>query len=110
MTDAPKKRRGRPTKKKKEEVQEAPAFLEEPKPKNKGGRPKGAKNNNAPISNILSPLCKHCGKSGIKIIKVMKPILSFAFIEGKKYNQLTRKYAYCDKCNKHSILMVRDNK
>ena len=33
MTDAPKKRRGRPAKKKKVEVQEAPAFLEEPKPK-----------------------------------------------------------------------------
>lgn len=110
MTDALKKRRGRPAKKKVEVKEEAPAFLDEPKPKKKGGRPKGAKNNDSPVSNVLSPLCKHCGKSGIKITKVMKPILSFATIDGKKYNQLTRKYAFCDKCNKCSILMVRDNK
>jgi len=106
MTDTPKKRRGRPARKNKEEVKEAPAFLEEMK--KKAGRPKGGES--SPVSNVLDPLCKHCGKSGVKITKVMKPILSFAFIDGKKYNTLTRKYVFCKKCEKHSILMVRSNK
>ncbi len=111
MTDAPKKRRGRPAKKKKEEVKEAPAFLDPVKnegSQKKAGRPKGG--SSSPVSNVLDPLCKHCGKSGVKITKVMKPILSFAFIDGKKYNMLTRKYVFCKKCEKHSILMVRSNK
>ena len=119
MSDAPKKRRGRPAKKKtlSEEIEQAPAFLEPKKEidheqkaggQKKAGRPKGA--GSPPVSNVLEPLCKHCGKSGVKITKVMKPILSFAFIDGKKYNTLTRKYVFCKKCAKHSILMVRSNK
>jgi hypothetical protein len=122
MTDAPKKRRGRPAKKKEapslsEALNEAPAFLSPKKEddheqsvggQKKAGRPKGVKS--SPVTNVLEPLCKHCEKSGVKVKRVMKPILSFALIDGKKYNTLTRKYVFCDSCQKHSVLMVRGNK
>ena len=105
MTDAPKKLWfKRPAKKKKEEVQEAPAFLEEPKPKKeKIGRPKGAKNIERPLITEEKEPCPHCRKTGLIVVKVEPPLpVCHRTSQGKTYNTLIRKLCKCKACGKHT--------
>ena len=105
MTDeAPKKRRGRPAKKKVEQ-ELAPAFLQEEK---KIGRPKGAENKTRPTIVLEKDPCPHCGKTSLKIVKVNPSILVCHRSQGKTYNALTRKLCKCSGCNKHTTLSVFD--
>ena len=103
MTDAPKKRRGRPAKKKVEVKEEAPAFLDEPKPrKEKIGRPKGAKNIERPLITEEKEPCPHCRKTNLIVVKVEPPIEVCHRAQGKKFNTLVRKLCKCKDCGKHT--------
>jgi hypothetical protein len=95
MTDAPKKRRGRPAKKKKEEVKEAPAFLEE-KPKQK--------REVRPSVEMLKNPCIHCGLTKLVTIKTDEPLEVCHRAKGATYNTLVRRLAKCKNCNKHNSI------
>jgi len=101
MTDAPKKRRGRPAKKKVEVKEEAPAFLEEPKPK-KAGRPHGAKTEKRPTVEVLKTPCVHCGKTELKIVRTAPPLKVCHRVKGETFNTLVRKLSKCGSCGKHN--------
>jgi len=102
MTETPKKRRGRPAKKKKEEVQEAPAFLEEPKPnKQRIGRPRGSKNIERPLITEEKEPCPHCKKTNLIIVKVDPPVNVCHRVQGEVYNTLIRKLCRCKSCGNH---------
>lgn len=96
MTDqAPKKRRGRPAKKK-VETELAPAFIDESK---KIGRPKGAVNKSYPTINSEKEICPHCRKTALNIIKVYPPIQVCHRSQGATFNTLVRKQCRCKACN-----------
>jgi len=96
MTDTPKKRRGRPAKKKTEEVKEAPAFLQEEKPKQK--REVRAS------SEMLKNACIHCGLTQLVTIKTDAPLQVCHRAQGKTYNTLIRRLAKCKSCGKHNSI------
>jgi hypothetical protein len=93
MTETPKKRRGRPAKKKKEEAQEAPAFLEEPKKEYKG----------TPIEAIKTP-CPHCGISKLVAARSYPPLKVCHRVQGKTFNTLVKQQRKCSACNRNSIV------
>lgn len=97
MTEAPKKRRGRPAKKKKEETKEAPAFLEEPKEKVK-------RDHSRPTTAQLKAPCIHCGKTSLVTKKTSEPIQVCHRVNGKTYNTLIRRLAICKNCGKHNSI------
>ena len=102
MTEAPKKRRGRPAKKKKEEVQEAPAFLDEPKPKKEIKQTE--RDYKRPSIEALKTSCIHCGKTDLIVIKTDDPIQVCHRVNGKTFNTLVRRLAKCKSCNKHNSI------
>jgi len=102
MTDTPKKRRGRPARKKKDEIKEAPAFLEEEK--KKAGRPYGSKTEKRPIVEILKTPCVHCRKTKLKIVTTNPPLPVCHRVQGDTFNTLIRKLAKCGGCGKHNSI------
>ncbi len=99
MTEAPKKRRGRPAKKKKAETEEAPAFLE-PKKEIK----KTERDYKRPSVEMLKAPCIHCGKTQLVTIKTDEPIKVCHRSQGKTYNTLVRRLAKCKNCDKHNSI------
>jgi|14BtaG_2_1085337.scaffolds.fasta_scaffold156507_1 hypothetical protein len=103
MTDAPKKLWfKRPSKKKIEEVQEAPAFLEEPKPKKE--IKKTERDYKRPSLEMLKTPCIHCGKTDLVTIKTYDPIKVCHRANGKTFNTLVRRLAKCKSCGKHNSI------
>lgn len=102
MTDAPKKRRGRPAKKKVEVKEEAPAFLDEPKPKKE--IKKTVRDYKRPSIEALKTSCIHCGKTDLVVIKTDDPIQVCHRVNGKTFNTLVRRLAKCKTCNKHNSI------
>ena len=94
MTETPKKRRGRPAKKK-EEAQEAPAFLSEPKPKKEY--------RGTPIEAIKTP-CPHCGISKLVAARSYPPLKVCHRVQGKTFNTLVKQQRKCSACNRNSIV------
>lgn len=101
MTDAPKKRRGRTSKKTvepslSEAMEKAPAFLEPVK--------KVERDYSRPSIEVLKTPCIHCGKTGLVTIKTNDPLMVCHRVGGKTYNTLVRRLAKCKNCNKHNSL------
>lgn len=99
MTEAPKKRRGRPARKKKVEAEEAPAFLE-PKKEIK----QTERDYKRPSIEALKTSCIHCGKTDLIVIKTDDPIQVCHRVNGKTFNTLVRRLAKCKSCNKHNSI------
>tara|TARA_R110002167_G_scaffold27874_3_gene94618 strand:+ start:79 stop:408 length:330 start_codon:yes stop_codon:yes gene_type:complete len=105
MTDeAPKKRRGRPSKKKVDQ-ELAPAFLQGEK-KRGPGRPFGAKTEERPTVEVVKTPCVHCGKTDLKIVRTGEPIKVCHRVQGKTFNTLVRKLSKCGNCLRHNSVNV----
>tara|TARA_R110002153_G_scaffold269080_1_gene434444 strand:- start:112 stop:417 length:306 start_codon:yes stop_codon:yes gene_type:complete len=95
MTDeAPKKRRGRPSKKKVDQ-ELAPAFLQEEKKQTREIR--------ASVEELKTP-CVHCGKTNLLVVKTDAPVQVCHRSQGKTFNALIRRLLKCKDCNRHNSI------